>query len=967
MPARSWLRGSLSPDGPSPLARLGVAVLASAVALAVALALRPLMGAEGLFQVFVASVAVSAWFGGLRAGLLASVLCVAANAYFFLAPLQSLRVHAPADLLRLAIFAGVSGVVSWLSGRLLLLQRRERERADEVERQAVLLEEQAAELERQAEEAQELNLELEQQVEEAGTLRTQVESASDRLREASEAAREAEARLSAILETMAEGVALVDGEGRTTFANAALRALWPEGQVPPEAAELAARTLRAGAAVTGREMALGTAGGARVLRVSASPRRGPGGEGVVLSFNDVTERRRAEDALRETAERLRLAMESAEVGAWDLDPATGTLDWSERCRAIFGVAPGEPVSMEVFFQLTHPGDRDRVAGVVRDALDPGGDGAYVTEYRAVLPGGATRWIVARGRAFFEGEGAERRAVRFIGTVLDVTERRRAEETLRESEERFRTLADTAPVLVWMAGMDGLRNFFNKPWLDFTGRALEQELGSGWADAVHPDDLRRCLAVYHSSVEARRPFRMEYRLRRADGEYRWMLDSGLPRFTPDGEPAGFIGSCIDITERREGEEQLRFLAEAGTLLASSLDYEETLRRVARLAVPVLADYCVVDLLDERGGVRRVEAAHADAAMEPVVGELRRFPPDPDGMSVVAQVLRTGAPLVDNEVTSAKLARSARDGEHQRILERLGATAYLVVPLIASGRVLGAILLATTVSGRRYDESELVRAEELARRAAFAIENARLYATVVEANRAKSDFLAVMSHELRTPLNAIIGYADLFLLGIPVALPEAMVPQMERVKAAGRHLLELIDEILTFARLEAGQEEIRPERTDAAALVREAAALVEPMAIEKRLGFRLAAPEDLSLETDPRKARQVLVNLLGNAVKFTDRGQVWLEAEQVGGDVLFRVGDTGIGIDEKDRERIFDAFWQVEQTTIRKHGGSGLGLSVARQLARLMGGDITVESEPGRGSVFTVRLPVEPARGTVSAVI
>jgi signal transduction histidine kinase len=218
--------------------------------------------------------------------------------------------------------------------------------------------------------------------------------------------------------------------------------------------------------------------------------------------------------------------------------------------------------------------------------------------------------------------------------------------------------------------------------------------------------------------------------------------------------------------------------------------------------------------------------------------------------------------------------------------------------------------------------------------------------------------VMSHELRTPLNAILGYADLFLLGIPAALPEPLVPQVERVRSAGQHLLGLIDEILTFARVEAGQEEVAIEHgVTCEMLVRDAAALVEPLALERALAFhaRCADPE-LRMDTDPRKVRQVLVNLLGNAIKFTEGGHVSLTAHREGASVLFEVEDTGMGIDRAHLERIFDPFWQVEQSNVRTHGGSGLGLSVARQLARLLGGDVTARSTPGQGSVFTLRLPL-----------
>jgi PAS domain S-box-containing protein len=555
----------------------------------------------------------------------------------------------------------------------------------------------------------------------------------------------------------------------------------------------------------------------------------------------------------------------------------------------------------------------------------------------------------------EGGGAPRGVV---ASFYDVTAEREAQRALIESELRFRTLADTAPVLIWMAGTDALRSFFNHAWLDFTGRTLERELGTGWAEGVHPDDGPRCLDVYLSSVHARRPFTMEYRLRRGDGDYRWLLDTGVPRFDADGSFAGFIGSCIDIHERRESEEGLRFMAQAAAVLASSLDYEETLRRVCRLAVPTIADFCVVDLLED-GVIRRVEAVHADPAMAHTAQEALRHPPTLDHPAhPVPVVLRSGETQMHNG-TSVEMT----DGtpEHVALAQRLATTAYLVVPLRAGAQVVGALSLLVSGSGRTFSPDIVRRAEELGVRAGYAIENARLYARTAEANRAKSDFLAVMSHELRTPLNAILGYTDLFLTGIPAPLPEPMVPQVERVQGAARHLRDLIEEVLTFARLEGGHEEVLAEPVDVAQVAREAAALAEPLALERGLAFRVDVPAvPVVARTDARKVRQVLLNLLANAVKFTERGEVVLSVDANGGpDLQIRVRDTGPGIAPADRERIFEPFWQADQGLAREHGGSGLGLAVARQMARLLGGDITVDSAPARGSTFALRLPKDSA--------
>jgi len=230
---------------------------------------------------------------------------------------------------------------------------------------------------------------------------------------------------------------------------------------------------------------------------------------------------------------------------------------------------------------------------------------------------------------------------------------------------------------------------------------------------------------------------------------------------------------------------------------------------------------------------------------------------------------------------------------------------------------------------------------------------------DANRAKSDFLAVMSHELRTPLNAVLGYADLLDAGVSGALNPTQLKQVAAITSSARHLLEMIEEILAFAKIESGTERVNLEHTNLAAVIEDAAALVRPAAAARNLDFTVELPSgDIHARTDSRKVRQILVNLLSNAVKFTERGSITLRARTEDNWIIIDVEDTGIGIPAEHLEHIFDAFWQVERTTTRTTGGTGLGLSVSRSIARQLGGEVTVESTVGKGSRFTVRLPLWP---------
>ncbi len=593
-----------------------------------------------------------------------------------------------------------------------------------------------------------------------------------------------------------------------------------------------------------------------------------------------------------------------------------------------------------------------------------------------------------------------RVIGVIGISRDITDRKLAERAQGESEERFRILADTAPVMIWMAGTDAHLDFFNRTWLEFRGRTIEQELGQGWAEGLHPDDAERCLQMYLNAFQGRESFRMECRLRRHDGEHRWILNTGVPRFLPDGTFAGYIGSCLDVHERmierqaleenasqlaqltseleatveelhartaeaesallaaEQAEERSRLLDEAASLLHSSLDYETTLRAVAQMMVPRFGDWCLVHLVDEAGDVRQLEVAHVEPSVLRLALDTQQRYPSARTDQGVHQVIQSGETLLVPDITDEMLRSAAQDDSHFEFLRGLGLKSAILVPMKVTGRAVGVITLAS--STLRYTQEDRRLFEEIGRRAALAMEHARLYHESQEANRAKSEFLATMSHELRTPLNAITGYADLLQLAAHDETQRQA--HLERIKASAWHLLSIIEEILSFSRIEAGREVVMPEPVDGAELAREAAAMIEPVASQKGLDFDVRlGKRPIHIETDRPKLRQILLNLLSNAIKFTEHGRVTLEGVAQRDAVIFRVIDTGVGIESSNLERIFEPFWQADRGIRRRSGGTGLGLTVSRQLAQLLGGELKVESEPGKGSVFTVQLPARAPSG------
>ncbi len=329
-------------------------------------------------------------------------------------------------------------------------------------------------------------------------------------------------------------------------------------------------------------------------------------------------------------------------------------------------------------------------------------------------------------SYYRVRGADGKALGVGVVMVDISAIKQAEEALRESEQRFRTLADTAPVLIWMSDTSKLCNYINKVWLDFTGRTLEQELGNGWMDDLHPDDLDPTLEIYRSAFDAHEEFKIEYRLRRNDGEYRWMVNHGIPRYTSEGIFIGYVGSCIDIDERKQVETNQHFLAQASVILASSLDYETTLTNVAQLAVPQIGDWCAVDLLTPEGTVKRLAVTHVNPDKVKWAYELsERYPVDINAPDGVGKVIRTGTsqfiPLIDE----AMLEGAAETGEMYEIIKAIGFTSLITVPLKARDRTVGSLSLVSAESGRHYTERDLALAEALATRAALAVDNARLY--------------------------------------------------------------------------------------------------------------------------------------------------------------------------------------------------------------------------------------------------
>ena len=424
---------------------------------------------------------------------------------------------------------------------------------------------------------------------------------------------------------------------------------------------------------------------------------------------------------------------------------------------------------------------------------------------------------------------------------------------------------------------------------------------------------------------------------------------------------------------------KFLAEAGRILAGSLSDQTMLADLARYCVPTIADYCSIHVADEDGSIRREATAHYDPAKQSAVRALvKRYEYRVDGPGVVPETMRSRRPHVIPRLDGDSIRAGAPDEATARLLDDIRPTSFMCVPLIARGRAFGAISFTMTDSGREFGPSDVDLAMELATRTAMAIDNALIYRTSLAlrleaeaASNAKSDFLAKMSHEIRTPINAMMGYAELLEMGIAGPVTPAQAKQLSRIRSSGDHLTAMVNEILDLAKIEAGRMDVEPTIGITGDAAEAALALIRPQAATKGVELTSAPGGAPSTEYvgDPHRVQQILTNLLSNAVKFTPAGGSVLircglgsrpNAPKANGDgpaewTYMTVEDTGSGVSPEDSERIFHPFVQVDNGYTRAHGGTGLGLTISRTLAQMMGGDITLESFVGEGSRFTLWLP------------
>ena len=667
---------------------------------------------------------------------------------------------------------------------------------------------------------------------------------------------------------------------------------------------------------------------------------------------------------------LLATFEQAAIGIAHLTLAEEWISVNQRYCEITGYSREEILQLRVE-DLTHPED----VSATREFLDRIRSGElpeYKMEKRYVRKNGAMIWVNLTVSIVRSTNGDPLYLVAFIE---DITERRQAQHEASRSLSLLRATFESTADGILVVDTKGKILIFNQKMTDmwgippevFASGDEEAAINAAVAKLTHPEDFMVKVQDLYDHPEVASYDVLELKDGRTFERY-----SQPQRI--DNVAVGRVWSFRDVTARRRAEEQGRalereqaaraeaensqrraaLLAEVSRVLSSSFDYQTTLAALVRLAVPTLADYCALDILVGEDSFERIGEAHVDPTKSMLLREVGTFPRSALTSShPLIRVMSTGQPVLEAEITPAFIRASFAEPSQHSTVEALGPRSLICVPLVDSGKPIGALTLVTSGSGRRYDEADLSLAADVARRAAVVVEHARLFHQAEQATRARDDILAVVAHDLRNPLNTVTMAIGLMLETTPMDRIQER-SQQEIVRRAAARMNRMIQDLLDVKRMEGGTltMDLKPESADV--LVNDTIEMLRPLASGSSIVMEANIADSLpQVIADGARIQQVLSNLVGNAVKFTPRqGRITVSADLLETEVRFAVIDTGPGIPPEQVPHIFGRFWQARSADRR---GIGLGLAIAKGIVEAHRGRIWVESQVGLGSTFYFTLP------------
>jgi PAS domain S-box-containing protein len=640
----------------------------------------------------------------------------------------------------------------------------------------------------------------------------------------------------------------------------------------------------------------------------------------LVVITDISAFKKTEALLQEHKTRLLETQRIAKLGQWEWILEEQEIELSTEVFRSFGLDEtlNQRISVERFNQAVHPHDRALLMVVLQQTINSGK--SFDLEFRVKHPDGKVHYVQSFGSSKTNNYG---KVTHIFGTMQDISQRKQAELAVSESERRFRLMADSAPVMIWVSDTIGRATYFNKAWLEFTGIPLENQLGSGWKNYLHPEDLETYINVYKNAMIEYKTFSVECRVRRHDGEYRWILDKGVARYRDDHQFDGYIGSSWDITEQRNAwdalrasENRLKAIFEHASIGILTVNKEGQILKVNR------------HYLEMSGYL--AEEINSKNYLECPIEQAKQI-----------QDFHSG--LIQGKIRGFRLESKMFNKQGKTLWVDISATV-----LLYNGEDY-LIIIVTDITEHKNAESVLKMAKELAERA----------------NQAKSTFIASISHELRTPLNGILGYAQILLSDGD--LTSEQYDGLKIIQRSGEHLLVLINDVLDLSKIEANKLELVLTSFNFPTFLENITDLFKMRAESKglKLKFEALTPLPKIVKADEKRLRQILLNLLSNAIKFTNEGQITLQVSYQNDRATFNVFDTGCGIREEQLELIFEPFLQVGSPH-QKSEGTGLGLPISKNLVNLMNGELKVKSVLHKGSHFYFEIPLSLINQTLVTI-